>query len=308
MLLILFFSINACYKTQDKNFDERFLNRIENEAVVLLGKELFFEKLLSSSSTISCASCHKPEFAFADSLRFSIGQNDVLTERNTPSIIGRPLNNFQFWDGRAASLYKQVFHPFENPKEMGNKIEDACERICNLKKYKLLFERAYHSEEITPELLSTAITAFLSTLKFNSSEFQKLEKEQKLPTNIINGKNLFFGKAKCSKCHTGESFTDERFHNTGISFKSNSGDIGRENISGRTEDRRAFKTPTLKELTYTAPYMHNGSLQSLEEVIDHYINAKDIDDPQIDPIINHISLSKKEQDDLLKFLISLSSI
>ena len=288
-LLMLMFSKISNLNNYAKNDTDEY--EIQDSLIISLGKDLFFDPKLSSIGTISCSSCHKPELFFSDTAKFSIGQNGKLMERNTPTIIGRPVYSLQFWDGRAISLFNQVVHPLENTNEMGESILDACYRINSLENYRKKFESAFGSENITPKLLTIALVAFMNSLKFSKTDFQVKSEKQKVSTNTLLGKDLFFGKAKCSQCHLGDNFSDERFHNTGISWKSKQNDLGRGKFSGRTEDIRAFKTPTLRDVSHTAPYMHNGSINSLEDVIKHYISIRHINDPNIDLELSTITLT-----------------
>lgn len=272
-----------------------------------LGEALFFDHALSAGNNTSCATCHVPEYSFTDRRRFSIGQTGKEMARNTPSLINRPLVGFQFWDGRALSLTDQIIHPLENPDEMGSSIEDTCRKLEEIPRYKKTFAAVFGTPGITPERLTAAIAQYLQTLQVYRSDYDAMKELGTLPASVLNGEKLFHGKANCVQCHTGRNFTDERFHNTGISWRSKQTDSGRGALTGRLSDVRAFKTPTLRELVRTARYMHDGSIANLEDVVDFYIKGGSQADPNIDPILKPIRLTKTEIKDLVAFLRSLST-
>jgi cytochrome c peroxidase len=267
-----------------------------------LGRALFFEPALSESGTISCATCHQAEHAFADRRRFSLGQAGEPLRRNTPTVLNRPSVGFQFWDGRALSLAAQVAHPLETPEEMGRSIAQACGRVAALPAHSERFRAAFGSSEVTPCRLSAAIAAFVASLRATESDYERARRLGRLPEAVARGQALFAGAARCATCHKGPDFTDERFHNTGIAWKSGSGDLGRGALTGRTGDLRAVKTPTLREVAGTAPYMHDGSIPTLEEVVRHYAQGGAPEDPSLDPSIKPLELSPEQIADLLAFL------
>lgn len=271
-----------------------------------LGRELFFEKRMSLNGTTACASCHRPEFAFADNRRFSIGQRGQPTKRNTPSLLNRPTVGFEFWDGRATSLLNQATSPLEDDEEMANSIEEVCRRLEGIEYYSKKFYVTFGKRRISPERLSHALVAFEETLRSGLSDYERMKESGTLAGSIRRGEELFSGKGKCSTCHLGPNFTDERFHNTGVAWKT-SKDLGRGALSGRLEDSRAFKTPTLRELVWTAPYMHDGSLPSLDAAVEHYLTGGAPLDPFLDPIIRPVGLTPDERRDLIAFLRSLSN-
>jgi cytochrome c peroxidase len=274
--------------------------------VVRLGESLFYEPLLSEKNNTACATCHIPERSFSDGRRYSIGQTGKLMLRNTPTIMNRPGTGFQFWDGRALSLVELIVHPIETPDEMGRSIEEVCRRLAKAPRYRRMIRDAFGNIEITPRRVSVALASFLETLHSYNSDFDKQNELGTLLQEVAEGKKLFFGKARCSNCHLGQNFTDERFHNTGIAWKSDQ-DKGRGKLSGREEEIRAFKTPTLRELIRTAPYMHDGSLPTLERVIEHYAGGGAPADPHLDPLIVPVTFKPEEIKSLIAFLRSLSA-
>jgi cytochrome c peroxidase len=271
---------------------------------VSLGRSLFFEKRLSTSGATSCASCHLPDRAFADDRRFSVGDRGRETVRNSPSLLDRPAVGYQFWDGRAETLVQQVFGPLEDPDEMSVSIEAAVVRLKALPEYRLQFYEVFGGG-ISTERLARSIAAFVETLHAGPSDYEVAKAQGILSARVVRGEALFRGKGKCDVCHSGRRFTDERFHNTGISWKGGH-DLGRGKLSGRSEDTRAFKTPSLLELVRTAPYMHDGSLATLEAVVEHYASGGAPEDGFQDPVIAPIDLGAAEHEDLVAFLRALS--
>lgn len=298
--VILLLAVVSCPATRnnDDQSDEQALSR--------LGETLFFETALSASETVSCASCHIPMYAFADPQQFSVGQGGQRMDRNTPTVLNRPTVGFQFWDGRALSLAEQVIHPLETETEMGHSITAACQRLDSIARYSVLFAEAFGDGDIQPARLTTAIAAYLQTLQAYESDYDRWKAVGLLPSEILRGEQLFFGQARCTLCHAGPNFTDERFHNTGVAWRSGATDAGRGALTGRREDTRAFKTPTLRELIRTAPYMHDGSMATLDDVLQHYVDGGAPTDPDLDLMLQPLDLTQQEQTDLLAFLRALS--
>jgi cytochrome c peroxidase len=280
--------------------------RAGREDLVALGESLFFDVRLSGSGTVSCASCHRPESSFADPRRFSSGHEGALTSRNAPTLINRPLRGYEFWDGRSLSLAGQVLHPLQNPDEMGLPAAAAAARLSGVSGLGERFERVFGDPAITPERLATSIATYVASLRFERSAYRLERRGGGLSPAVARGESLFLGEAGCGRCHTGESFTDERFHNTGVSWRSGAKDAGRGGLTGRQEEMRAFKTPTLLELVRTAPYMHDGSLATLEDVVNHYLQGGAPEDPALDPGLAPLDLGLGDVADLLAFLRSLS--
>lgn len=283
----------------------RQVNPPERQLVVALGMSLFFEARLSMSGNTSCATCHSPEQAFADSRRFSIGEGGRKTARNSPSLLNRPPKGYQFWDGRVKSLFEQVFFPLENPDEMSDSVENAIRRLKAIPEYRKRFDEIFGAE-ISPELVATSIAAFVESLHATPSDYERANAAGTLSHQVVRGEALFRGKGKCDTCHTGSHFTDERFHNTGVAWKGGGHDLGRGKLSGRPEETRAFKTPSLRELVKTAPYMHDGSLPTLEAVVEHYAAGGAPEDQFQDPILKPIDFTAAEREDLVAFLRALS--
>lgn len=288
----------------DKVGGKKTISVVVIDDKVELGKRLFFDPILSLDGTVSCASCHKPDHAFADDKPTSEGIKGQKGDRNTPTVFNTKNLKFLFWDGRAKSLEEQALGPIENPIEMGEKIENVLKKLNSHTTYKKEFAKVYGKSPITKDQLANAISEFERTLISGDSDYDKYVTGDKkaLSPGAKRGYDLFFDKAMCSACHKGPDFTDGDFHNIGL---PDTGDTGRAKISSKKEDTRKFKTPTLREVANTAPYFHNGSFETLEQVIAFY-NAGGGEDKYKDPLKKPLNLSGQEQVDLVEFLKSLS--
>ena len=239
---------------------------------VSLGKRLFFDKNLSKDRSISCATCHDPAQGFSNGGVHAKGVSGQNSTRNVPSIINRLFGRTQFWDGRAETLESQALGPLFNPDEMAMDEELLIERLQADKVYHQLFQEAFHAGPTLDNLLM-AIAAYERTLLSGSTAFDRYEwngEKTALSNSAIRGIALFRGKARCSTCHIGTNFTDEKFHNLGAGEGTGRTDPGRAAVTKKPEDFGKFKTPTLRNIALTAPYMHDGSLPTLEEVIAFY--------------------------------------
>ena len=275
-----------------------------------LGKKLFSEKILSKDSSVSCASCHKPAFAFADTVAFSVGIEGKLTKRNTPSVLNMKNRPYYFWDGRAASLEEQCLMPIQNPDEMGLPVEEAVKRLNQSKEYKLLFQKIFNQKP-TAQNLAAAFSAFEKTLETVDSKFDDWSNNLKnLTAQEERGRQLFVGdKAKCFDCHRMEDFTNDEFKNIGLYNGKELNDAGLFSITGKEADKGRFKTPGLRNVAVTAPYMHNGMFKTLEEVVEYYDNPQKFVPNSInidDALKMPLGLSKKEKTDLIAFLKTLT--
>jgi cytochrome c peroxidase len=272
-----------------------------------LGKKLFFDPILSGDNSISCASCHKPELGWADGLKKAKGNNGKELDRNTPTILNSGYLKSQFWDGRASSLEEQAKGPIQSPVEMNQNVDELINELKNNQEYIDLFQKAFGSGVIDLERIVKAIAVFERSLVSGTSPYDRFWNGDKdaLSKKAKKGMDLFFGKAKCSICHNGPFFTDHQFHNIGV-FASEKIDLGRQKITSEEFHKEAFKTPGLRDLSLSGPYMHNGSLQSLEDVIEFYDNGGD-DNANKSPFISPIGLSDREEENLIMFLKSLSS-
>jgi cytochrome c peroxidase len=275
-----------------------------------LGKKLFSEKILSKDSTVSCASCHKPQFAFADTSAFSIGIGGKLTKRNTPSVLNMKNRPYFFWDGRAASLEEQALMPIQNPDEMGLPVEEAVMRLNKSAEYRMLFQRIF-KQRPDAKNLAAAFAAFEQTLETVDSKFDDWSNNMgKLTVSEERGRQLFVGdKAKCFDCHRMEDFTNDEFKNIGLYDERKLDDAGLYNISKKESDKGKFKTPGLRNVAVTAPYMHNGMFRTLEEVLNYYNSPDWFIENSInrdDALKTPLRLTPQEKKDIIAFLKTLT--
>ncbi len=256
-----------------------------------LGRQLFSDTRLSRTEKVSCATCHDRKRAFTDGKRVSDGVFGRQGTRSAPAIVNRGYGASHFWDGRAASLEEQVLKPIQDPTEMDLTLEEASARV-----------------GLTRQEISQSLASYLRSIRSGNSALDRymhgdaaaLSDEQR------RGLSVFRTKANCNACHVGPNFTDERFHNTGVAWREGRlVDEGRFAVSSRAEDRGAFKTPTLREIAATAPYMHDGSLATLEEVVEFYARGAN-PNPHLDAEIRPLELSEEEKRALVAFLRVLS--
>lgn len=276
---------------------------------IALGRELYFDPRLSVDGTVSCASCHNPKLAFTDGQKASIGIRGQIGRRSAPTIINRVFSRAQFWDGRALSLEEQAKGPIVNPIEMGNKNHnEVVKRLRYIKGYREDFKRALGTNEFTIEHIAKAIASFERTVVSGNSPFDKFESggdEKAISDSAKRGLGIFRDKGRCSECHAGFNFTDEKFHNTGAGMDKPNPDLGRYEQTKKEEDKGAFKTPTLREIARTGPYMHDGSLKTLEEVVNFY-DKGGIKNPNLDKEMKPLNLTDEERRDLVEFLKTLN--
>jgi len=275
-----------------------------------LGKKLFSEKLLSKDSSTSCASCHKPQFAFADTIAFSVGIEGKLTKRNTPSVLNMKNRPYYFWDGRASTLEDQSLMPIQNPDEMGLPIVEAVKRLNQSKEYRQLFQKIF-GQKPDAKNLATAFSAYEKTLETVDSKFDDWSNSIKnLSASEERGRELFVGdKAKCFDCHRMEDFTTDDFKNIGLYNGNDLNDAGLFNITNKETDKGKFKTPGLRNVAVTAPYMHNGMFKTLEEVVEYYNNPQNFVTNSVnidDALKTPLGLTEKEKKDLVNFLKTLT--
>ena len=275
-----------------------------------LGKKLFSDKILSKDSSVSCASCHIPKFAFADTVAFSVGIEGKLTKRNTPSVLNMKNRPYYFWDGRATTLEEQALMPIQNPDEMGLPIDEAVKRLNQSREYKQLFQKIFNQKP-TEKNLAAAFSAYEKTLETVDSKFDDWSNNIKnLSASEERGRQLFVGdKAKCFDCHRMEDFTTDEFKNIGLYNGKELNDAGLFTLTNKETDKGKFKTPGLRNIAVTAPYMHNGMFKTLEEVVEYYNNPqKFVPDPiNIDEVLKTpLGLTEKEKKDLVSFLKTLT--
>lgn len=288
----------------------------QTEEGIALGRKLFFDPILSGDGTQACASCHKPSNAFTDDLQFSVGIDGIEGTRNSMPIFNMAWNSDAkfFWDGRATSIEKQALEPVTNPIEMHNTWENAVASLQAHATYPELFNKAFGTSNITKELTAKAIAQFERTLISANSPFDKyLLGEGTLTPQELNGFQIFMDETRgdCFHCHGNENsplWTDNSFHNNGLDAIVT--DKGLGNVTGDPSQDGWFKSPSLRNLAYTAPYMHDGRFATLDEVINHYSEGL-VYSPTIDPLMKTVSqggvhLTESDKADLKAFLLSLS--
>jgi cytochrome c peroxidase len=278
-------------------------NNPPTEAKIALGRQLYFDPRLSIDNTISCASCHDPGKGWSNDDRFATGVDNQIGGRSAPTIINTAYNRFQFWDGRAGSLEEQALGPVQNPIEMAMPSMDVVvEKLNRIDGYREQFQDVFGTD-VTEEGIAQAIAAYERTVLSGDAPYDRFKAgdEDALSEAAQRGMDLFFGKAQCSGCHVGSNFTDNAFHNIGIGMDAEEPDPGRFAISGLRGDTGSFKTPTLREIASTAPYMHDGSLETLEAVVEHY-DKGGIPNPYLDEQIFELELTEQQKADLVTFL------
>ncbi len=302
------------------------------KAKIELGRQLYFDKRLSVDNTISCASCHDPASGWAAPTQFGVGVGEQTGDRNSPVSYNRILSTLQFWDGRAGSLEEQAVGPIENPIEMGNTHENAVKTIKSIPGYALQFKAVFGDEGVTIDNIGKAIATFERMVATGPSPFDYQErlkpfkkfteedfeddpdlkdlyeealadaKAQPMSESALRGQELFFGKrVNCAACHVGANLTDEKYHNLGAGMDKKKPSWGRYEVTKKEEDKGAFKTPTIRNVSQSAPYMHDGSLNTLMEVVEYY-NKGGIPNPWLSKEIKQLNLTQQEKEDLVAFM------
>lgn len=274
---------------------------------VELGRQLYFDTRLSKNNSVSCAFCHNPGTGFADARQFSIGAFGTAGGRQAPTVYNTGFLPLQFWDGRAGSLEEQAIGPIHNPIEMAEKHETVVPKIAKIPGYQKQFQLIFGGGA-SLQHIAEAIAAFERTIVSQNSAFDKyvLGDQKAMDEAAVRGMALFKGKARCALCHNGPNFTDNQFHNLGVpQVGPLKEDLGRFVVSRLERDKGAFKTPTLRSIVETAPYMHDGVFKTLEEVID-FKNAGGGATPNLSPLMKPLNLTAEEKADLLAFLKALT--
>ena len=312
-------------------------------AKIELGRQLYFDPRLSADGKVSCASCHHPDEGYARHTPTGVGIREQLGGRNSPTSYNRILSSTQFWDGRAASLEEQAKGPIANPIEMGNTHDVCVASLSKSEGYKLQFAAVFPGEGLNINTLAKAIATFERTIVTGPSpadyyeplrafsqafaedlkDLKALEKEDpatfkkfqelksasdKHPISDAakRGRELFFGqKAGCTACHVGANFTDEKYHNLGVGMEKHSPDLGRFVVTKDEKDKGAFKTPTLRNVELTVPYMHDGSQKTLAEVVEWYDRGGH-PNPHLSDKIKKLNLTPQEKQDLVVFMQALT--
>ncbi|MBL7954823.1 MAG: cytochrome-c peroxidase [Flavobacteriales bacterium] len=279
---------------------------------VALGRKLFYEKALSDNYSISCASCHQQQHAFSDPRRFSIGTDGSVGRRNSMPIQNLAWDHGFFWDTRASSLEEQAFGPVRDHGEMRNSWPVVVERLQAHADYPLLFKKAFGTDVIDSNLVVKAIAQFERTLlSYNSpyDRFVHLGDHSALSEQQQRGMALFFGEAHCNDCHTGPRFNDHNVQNIGLGDLN--GDDGLFEVTGNEADRGRFKNIGIRNVSVSAPYMHDGRFATLEEVLDFYARDVDLSTPNLDPhmfawTLGSVDLDHQERADIVAFLHALT--
>jgi cytochrome c peroxidase len=276
-------------------------------AKIALGRRLFEDRRLSRDGTLSCAVCHDRSHAFASKGLVASGADGSMGRRNVPTLVNRVYGTSFFWDGRAPSLEQQVVQPLINPREMGMSPDGVVAVVRGDGRYRRQFQTAFNRE---PQLddIARALATYVRTIRSGNSRYDQFRAgtTAALTAQEQRGMRVFFGRGNCWLCHAGPNLTDERFHNTGVAFRDGQLlDPGRFVVRQQPADRGAFKTPTLREVARTAPYMHDGSLPTLEDVVEHYDRGGNAN-PALDSILRPIGLSPEDKRALVAFLRALS--
>jgi cytochrome c peroxidase len=260
---------------------------------IALGRQLFDDPRLSRDGSIACSTCHDPALSFSDGRRLSVGINGRVGTRNVPAIINRGYGRTFFWDGRTTTLEAQVLRPIEAENEMDATVEDAAKRV-----------------GLTPREMADALASYVRSILSGNSRFDRYVNGERdaLTNQEQKGLQIFRGKGRCTACHFGPTLTDERFHNTGVAWRPDTGDFrdaGRFLVTSHEPDRGAFKTPTLRDVARTAPYMHEGGFATLEDVVAFY-DAGGRMNPNLDQDVRPLHLSGDEKHALVAFLRALT--
>lgn len=292
------------------------INNPQTVEGVRLGKKLFFDPILSGDNSQACAACHMPQNAFTDSNQFSFGIDGSIGTRNSMPLFNMAWNFDEkfFWDGRVFSLEHQALEPVTNPIEMNNTWETVVNRLTEHAEYPQLFLEAFGDTPITKELTTKALAQFQRTLISANSKFDRyLQNEASLTPEETNGLNIFMDEDRgdCFHCHGNPNnplWTDNSFHNNGLDAIFT--DLGLGEVTGDPTDNGKFKSPSLRNLAFTAPYMHDGRFNTLDEVINHYSEGLQ-NSPTIDPLMKKVNqggvqLSPQDKADLKAFLLTLS--
>lgn len=288
-----------------------------------LGKILFFDPRLSKSGQIACASCHNPELGWTDNLTRSFGHDRQTGKRNSMTILNSAYATSLFWDGRAKSLEDQAQFPVADPLEMNEKLTIAVDKIAKIKGYNTLFTDAFGDKKVTLERIQYAIATFERSINSPKSKFDQFVsgKSDIYTDSQVKGMHLFRTKAQCINCHNTPYFSDNQFHNDGQTlFGTKNEDFGRYNVTKEMKDIGKFRTPTLREVANTKPWMHHGHFPSLLDVVELYNignpspvqkkylgTARDSLIPKSDPMLRKLDLNKEEINDLLAFIETLST-
>jgi cytochrome c peroxidase len=325
---VLPLGLNTAVPDQIKGVAENPLTRAKIE----LGRQLYFDPRLSADKQVSCASCHHPDEGFSKHTQFGVGIAGQQGGRNSPVSYNRILSDLQFWDGRAGSLEEQALGPIQNPIEMGNTRDGCIECLAGVEGYRMQFEKVF-GEPLNIQNVGKAIAAFeraivagpspfdygeqlrpfvdldLEELKEDDPDAYALYEEAQaaadantMSDSARRGRELFFGqKAGCTACHVGPNLSDEKYHNIGVGMAAEMPDLGRFVVTNDEKDKGAFKTPTIRNVALSAPYMHDGSQKTLEEVVEWYAKGGH-PNPYLSEKIKKLDLTDQDKKDLVEFM------
>lgn len=274
---------------------------------VALGKQLFFDKRLSKDGSASCETCHLPEKGWTDAKALSTKVGGAVNTRHSPTLWNVGYNDLYYWDGRAATLDKQIEAAWKG--QMGADPAEIAKKIDAIPGYQVQFKTIFKGEA-TPDTIVKALASFVRTLRSGGAPWDKYEAGDKAAVgeDAVRGFDLFRNKAGCAACHAPPLYTDNAFHNVGIGFDPDKKepDLGRGKISNNEKENGAFKTPTLRSVETSGPYFHDGRAATVEEAVD-YILSGGIKNPNLDPRVKPVKLSDKEKKDLLAFVKALKA-
>ncbi|MFO0896262.1 MAG: cytochrome c peroxidase [Pirellulales bacterium] len=317
----------AAGTSEIRGLDKNLLTRAKIE----LGRQIYFDTRISGDNTISCASCHAPDHGFAFGTQFGVGIRGLTGNRNSPPAYNRILSDKQFWDGRAGSLEEQAIGPIANEIEMGGTHDKCVECLAAIPGYKLQFDKIFGG--LTIENVGKAIASFERTLvtgpapydyyerlvPFRQVDLEALEEDDAdafarykqllaeseahpMSESAKRGRDLFFSdKGGCSACHVGANLTDEKYHNLGVGMDAAEPDLGRYVVTGEEADKGAFKTPTVRNIAQSGPYMHDGSQKTLEEVVEWYAKGGH-PNKWLDEKVKKLDLTDQDKADLVAFM------
>ena len=277
------------------------------DAKVELGKILYFDKRLSRDGTVSCATCHDPKKGWTDQAPVSTGIKGQKGGVSAPTVLNAAYMELQFWDGRAPSLEEQAKGPIQNPIEMGFTHEEAVARLKSIKGYAPLFKKAFGEDGIDIDKVAKAIASFERTILTGNAPYDRWHAGDKkaMSESAVRGFTLFNAKANCAICHDGFNFSNSDFHNIGVGMTVEKPNLGRFEQSKEEKHKGAFKTPTLRNLAHTAPFMHDGSEKDLAAVVEYY-DRGGTPNAWLDGRMKRLGLTPEEKKDLIAFLEALN--
>ena len=278
----------------------------QTDAKIRLGAQLYFDGRLSADGTISCATCHDPKTAWVNHNPTDTGIRGQVGGRNSGTIIDSAYMKFQFWDGRAGSLEEQALGPIHNPIEMGETLENVVRKLNVIPGYKAQFQTVFGTD-VTADGIAKAIASFERTVISGPSPYDRwlAGERDAMSAEAVRGMKLFNGKGHCVACHSGPTFSDQSFHNLGVAMDKPKPDLGREAHTKNAKDRGKFKTPGLRNIAQTFPYLHDGSAKTLLEVVELY-DRGGVKNANLDPLVFPLHLTSAEKRELVAFMEALS--